>query len=111
MAPKGPSELGKLDRRAAIHDHLETGGQRALGGRLVDDAELEPYRARPEGDRLVDVGARAIGAAEDVDDLDAFGGGDLGHAVIATFAEELVDHRIDGYDPVAVGLKQARDAM
>src|SRR5205814_94968 len=39
-------------------------------GVVIDDTELHPDGLRPDGDRLVDVRARLVGAPEDVDDLD-----------------------------------------
>jgi hypothetical protein len=68
-------DAGQLDRWAAIHHDLQAGVERALRGGLIHDAELQPHRPDSRGDRLVDVRARLIGAAEDVDDLNALLGG------------------------------------
>ena len=66
-----PTKTRQLDRRAAVHDDAEARGARPLGRGLVDHAELEPHARRADRDRLVDVRAGRLGAAEDVDDLDA----------------------------------------
>src|SRR5690606_31515390 len=47
------AEPGYLDRRAAVHHHVQTRRTSPLVGRLVDDAELEPHRLRALGHRLV----------------------------------------------------------
>ncbi len=57
----------QLDRRTAIHDHVQSGGQRPAGGRFVDHPELYPHSTHASPDRLVDVRAGVIGAPEDVD--------------------------------------------
>ena len=62
----------------------------AVGGGLVDDAELHPDRPRADRDRLVDVRAGGVGAAEDVDDVDARAVGEGGQPGYAALAEDLV---------------------
>jgi hypothetical protein len=50
------------------------------------------------------VRARLIGAAEDVDDLNALLGGNRGDGGVAALPEELLDERVDRYDPLTVSL-------
>jgi hypothetical protein len=57
------------------------------------------------------VRARLIGAAEDVDDLNALLGGNRRDGGVAALPEELLDERVDRYDPVTVSLEQPRDAL
>jgi hypothetical protein len=59
-----------LDLRAGVHHDVKTRVGGALSRLLVDDAKLQPDGPRPDGDRLVDVLAGLIRAAEDVDDVD-----------------------------------------
>src|SRR3954470_13324918 len=104
-------EPANLDRRAAVHHDLKPGGARPLGGRFVDHAELHPYGARADRDRLVDVRAGGIGAPEDVDDVDALA--ELGHARATRLAEDLLagGPRVDRDDSVAALLEERRDAV
>jgi hypothetical protein len=48
----------QLNRRTAIHDHLEPSRKRPPGRSLVDHAELEPDALCADGDRFVNVRAR-----------------------------------------------------
>ncbi len=41
-----------------------------LGDGIVPDAELEPHRARPDGEDVVDVGRDVVRATKDVDEVD-----------------------------------------
>ena len=77
-------ESRKLDRRAAVHDHEQAGVERSLRRRLVDHPQLHPDGARAGCDRLVHVDAGVLGAAEDVDDLDAFALRDVGEARVTS---------------------------
>src|SRR3954454_5990170 len=112
----GPAALqpepAHLDRRAAVHDHVEPGCPRALGGVLVDHAELHPHGTGADGDRLVDVRAGGVGAAEDVDDVDR-SLAELGDARDAALAEDLRPGgvRVHRHDPVAAAAKEVGDAM
>jgi hypothetical protein len=45
---------------AVVHDDIESGRSRAPGGGFIDDTVLEPDRARPDRDRVVDDGAREL---------------------------------------------------
>src|SRR5690349_14732972 len=91
-------EPAHLDRRAAVHDHLEPRRPRSLGGVLVDHPELHPHRAGADGDRLVDMGAGGVGAAEDVDHVHAVA--ELRDARDAALAEDLLPGgvRVDRHD-------------
>ena len=77
----------KLDRRAAVHDDAQARRAGALGGLVVDHAELHPDRLGADRDRLVDVRGDRRGAAEEVDDLDPSSGR---QARVAALAEHLV---------------------
>jgi hypothetical protein len=107
------AQAADLDRRAAVHDDLETGGAGAFGRRLVDDAELHPDGSRPDGDGLVDVRPRGVRAAEDVDDVDLRAVREGGQPRLAALAEDVLPGRvrIDRDDAVAAGLQEARDAV
>src|SRR3954470_13012294 len=84
---------------------------RALARRLVDHAQLQPDAAGAQRDRLVDVRARPVAAAEDVDDLDAGLGRDRLQARVAALAEDLVGAWVDRDDAEAAALQQGRDAV
>src|SRR5688572_20966321 len=86
----------KLDRRALVHDDAQPGLAGALRRRLVDHAELQPYRLRADLDRLVHVRAGGGGAPEQVDDLHALVGGDVLQRWVAALPEDLVALRVDG---------------
>src|SRR3954454_5936485 len=44
------TDISRLDFRAAIHHNEQSCITRALGGILVDHAQLHPNRLRPDGD-------------------------------------------------------------
>ena len=90
------TEAVDLDRRAAVHDDREPGRAGAVGGGLVDDAELHPDGARADRDRLVDVRPGGVGPAEDVDDVDDGRVVEVGQPSRAAFAVDLGAGRLRG---------------
>src|SRR3954447_22202128 len=104
-------EPADLDRRAAVHHDREARVARPLRGGLVDHAELHPDGPRAERDRLVDVRAGGVRAAEDVDHVDGLG--ELGQARAARLAQALLagGARVDRDDRVAAVLEQLGDAV
>jgi hypothetical protein len=100
-----------LDRRAAVHDDREPGRAGPVGGGPVDDPELHPDGARADRDRLVDVRAGGVRAAEDVDDVDALV--ELCEARAARLAVDLGARRlrVDRDDPVPAALEQRGDPV
>ena len=87
----------------------DPGRGRAVEGRLVDDAELEPHALRADGDRLVGELAGRLGAAEHVDDVDRER--DVGQRGVALLAEHGRRVRVDRHDPLAAPLEQGRDGV
>jgi hypothetical protein len=55
---------------AVIHDDVESGRPGALGRGFIHDPVLQPDRASPDGNRLVDDWPGELGAAKDLDDVD-----------------------------------------
>src|SRR5262249_57079450 len=47
----GGAEVGPFEGGAVVHDHVEAGGGGAVGGGLVDHAELQPDGPDAPGDR------------------------------------------------------------
>jgi hypothetical protein len=72
---------------------------------------LQPDGARPGRDRLVDVRAGLIGAAEDIDHIELARGGDLGHGRVAALAEDLLDCGVHWDHAEAAALEHACDAV
>src|SRR3954447_7423400 len=103
IAPlRGASKAGKLDRRAAVHDHAQARGAGALRRLVVDHPELHPDRLGADRDRLLDVRGDGGRAAEEVDALDALA---RRQARPADLAEQARAVRVDRDDAVAAGLQ------
>src|SRR5262249_53559830 len=82
------------------------------GGGIVDHAELEPDALDAGArDRLVDVRARLVGAAEDVYHVDVHVVRDVGDARVAALAEDLRLARVDRDDREALALEQRGDPV
>src|SRR6476659_1703356 len=109
----GEAQAADLDRRTPVHDDLEARGAGAFGRPLVDDAELHPDRPRADGDRLVDVGAGGVRAAEDVDDVHARAVRQRGQPGFAALTEDLLAGGVGVHrdDTVPAPLEQSRDAL
>lgn len=108
-----------LDRRAAVHDHRQPRGVGDLGRLPVDDAELQPQRARPRFDCAPSDGRRVLAAPEHVDDVEAARGlyrlldraarGNAQHGVgvgvdrhtVVSLAKQVAHHTVRG--PARVG--------
>jgi hypothetical protein len=78
---------------------------------VVDDAELHPHGARADLDRLVDVRAGRVGAAEDVDDVDAVADLVQGRDAALTVDLRARRLRVDRDDPVAPALEERGDPV
>lgn len=108
MRPPGvPGKV--LDHHALIQDHVESGCLRAGGAVHVDDALLHPYSTDPDCQGIIDHRCHELGAAKNIDHINT----DLNITKrwIGFFAQDPVDHRIDGENPVAGALKIGSDPM
>jgi hypothetical protein len=97
-----------LHLHALVDDDGQSGGEGALGGGEIDDAQLHPDRGRVDSllfarDGLVDDFIHVLRRAEDVNDVDRErNAGDIG---IDFFAEDRLGLRIDRYDAIAFVLE------
>src|SRR3954452_21319622 len=100
-----------LDLRAAVHHDKKPRVIGPRGSGFVDHAQLHPHRLRPDRDRLVDVRASVLGAAEDVHHLDRLP--DRREIRVTLLAEDLsrADVRIHRQDPLAARLQERRHAV
>ena len=62
----------KLLGDAEVHYDKQSSAARAFGGRLVHNAFLHPYRARPNSNGSVDYFGHKFRAAEDIHNIDFF---------------------------------------
>ena len=99
--PVEPAEQAPvLDLHAAVHDHLQPGLARPVGGFVVDHAHLHPQHLRTDGDGLLGDRGDLFALAEAVDDIDLLR--DVTQAGIALFAEDFRVFGFTGIDAVAV---------
>jgi hypothetical protein len=59
-----------LDHQAAVLHDVDALAHEPRRERVVADAALQPHRARPRGEQVVEVLREVLGAAEHVDDVD-----------------------------------------
>jgi len=101
--------LGVAAHHAIVHDHVQTRRARPRGGVLIDDAVLEPDRARLDRDGVVDDRSHELRPPKDLDDVDGLR--DLPQARIGTLTQHFVHIGIDRDDAVARALQVASDAV
>ena len=95
----------------AIHDDGHAGRARTLGFVQVDDAVLQPECFQAALHTFIDNLRNVLGAAEDIDDIDANVGRQRIQMRVRLFAQAFVNPRPDWNDTVAGILQTAGNTV
>jgi hypothetical protein len=106
---------GTIPEQTPVHHGEDAGCAGALGGRLVDDAILEPESREFEPDAVGDNGRNVLGPSENTHDVHVLiGAEDIGHMIEVadrSLAEDRAAPRGDRHDAITETLQGSGDTV